>query len=563
MLGMKGGHSILLLALCLVSLSLINNHSTVKCLTLAQKHSNNSSKNNNKKTKKQKDNEPSNRNNSNQRPSSSYHSRKQKRKNDGNPHPAYISKGNYEKLVILSDPEWKDKIRRQPTPERFMTQQNGKYDAAVDDIISETSAHVYWNKCDDEMDENAAQKVKNEYSQIEFDRSEQGILKIFLHALGLTPSSSSSATTSKGVNAPYIDHHWFEDDIHVCNWTGITCGALLNDANFHFNQQINEDIPPTSITKINLPNMNLKGTLPPELLYLPNLQYLNLNSNNISGSIPSNFSDIRHLQYLDLGKNQLTGTIPSTFFTKLIHLDELWLYSNQLVGTMPEELFQVGKCMDKKFPLYDYKKRLTTLDLSGNMIVGTIPSTIDKLCEVCHMKKLYLEGNMLTGTIPTSIGNCRSLSRFDLNSNEIQGTLPTELGQLLHLDMLLLSNNQIEGSFPTQLLRLSALQTLSLSNNQLSGSLPHYSWRGMVQLKNLLLHNNKLSGTMPTTLGGLRRMNYLDLHLNSLTGQVPKELGKLRDIAVLDLSFNDLSGSLPEELGQADMLLKLNITSNR
>ena len=59
-------------------------------------------------------------------------------------------------------------------------------------------------------------------------------------------------------------------------------------------------------------------------------------------------------------------------------------------------------------------KMITSLDLHGNSLTGTIPSEIASLA---NLSTIDLHGNQLGGTIPLEIGNMASLTFLDLSYN--------------------------------------------------------------------------------------------------------------------------------------------------
>ena len=59
-------------------------------------------------------------------------------------------------------------------------------------------------------------------------------------------------------------------------------------------------------------DLEVEGTIPPELGNLANLQYMYLHANQLTGTIPPGLGDLSSLQRLWLYSNQLTGTIPPT-----------------------------------------------------------------------------------------------------------------------------------------------------------------------------------------------------------------------------------------------------------
>ncbi len=105
----------------------------------------------------------------------------------------------------------------------------------------------------------------------------------------------------------------------------------------------------------------LRGTMPPELGNLKELEILNFGTNSLTGSIPAELGNLTKLKWLILDGNHLTGSIPP----------ELGNLAN-----------------------------LQVLDLSNNALSGNIPPELGNLEE---LKELYLDGNNLTGCIPAAL----------------------------------------------------------------------------------------------------------------------------------------------------------------
>ncbi|XP_062077197.1 BRASSINOSTEROID INSENSITIVE 1-associated receptor kinase 1-like [Humulus lupulus] len=133
---------------------------------------------------------------------------------------------------------------------------------------------------------------------------------------------------------------WDATLVNPCTWFHVSCN---ND---------------NSVTRVDLGNANLTGTLVPQLGQLTNLQYLELYSNNISGKIPEELGNLTNLVSLDLYVNKLNGPIPTTL-GKLAKLRFLRLNNNSLSGTIPMTLTGVDS--------------LQVLDLSNNKLSGDIP----------------------------------------------------------------------------------------------------------------------------------------------------------------------------------------------
>jgi hypothetical protein len=194
---------------------------------------------------------------------------------------------------------------------------------------------------------------------------------------------------------------------------------------------------------------------------------------------------------------------------------------------------------------------LTTLDLSGNAIPGSIPSELGRLTS---LQFLGLSNNTFTGSIPTEIYRLTDLTKLNLDTNQLNGTISSNVGQLSKLtDLLIWTNEGLTGSLPTELGLLTGLTQLYMlssrfSGPRLSGPIPT-EIGNMSQLTNLILSGYLFSGTIPTQLSKLTLVDWLYLQRNELRGSIPTELGRLTKLGELDVSENTaLTGSVPESL---------------
>ncbi|TQD81407.1 hypothetical protein C1H46_033048 [Malus baccata] len=87
---------------------------------------------------------------------------------------------------------------------------------------------------------------------------------------------------------------WQDSDESPCNWTGITCHP--------------QDL---RVSSINLPYMQLGGTISPSIGKLSRLQRLALHQNSLHGNIPNEITNCAELRALYLRANYLQGGIPS------------------------------------------------------------------------------------------------------------------------------------------------------------------------------------------------------------------------------------------------------------
>ncbi|XP_027071668.1 uncharacterized protein [Coffea arabica] len=214
-----------------------------------------------------------------------------------------------------------------------------------------------------------------------------------------------------------------------------------------------------SLVELDLSYGAFSGSIPPSLGQLSNLRSLDLNTNHFSGTIPSALFNLTNLFRLDIHSNpvmrgflseeignlkslgeldfsglNLSGALPSSLcdLTKLVSLSGA---ENQIYGSIPSEIGNL--------------KYLEYLHLGSNRLTGQIPPTLGNLP---FLQILNLSSNQLTGPIPTQFGdNIKSkwyLSTLDLSHNILSGTVPSSLLQLGDVD---LSYNALEGELPCKL----------------------------------------------------------------------------------------------------------------
>ncbi|KAK3418817.1 hypothetical protein EUGRSUZ_H03383 [Eucalyptus grandis] len=135
---------------------------------------------------------------------------------------------------------------------------------------------------------------------------------------------------------------WDPTLVDPCTWFHVTCDG------------------DNRVTRLDLGNAKLSGSLVPELGKLERLQYLELYMNHLEGPIPKELGGLKSLVSMDLYHNNLTGSIPASL-SKLSNLKFLRLNGNRLSGRIPRELTKLGN--------------LKILDVSSNNLCGTIPTS--------------------------------------------------------------------------------------------------------------------------------------------------------------------------------------------
>ena len=116
---------------------------------------------------------------------------------------------------------------------------------------------------------------------------------------------------------------------------------------------------------------------------------------------------------------------------------------------------------------------------------GTECSWSGVSCVDNHVIGLNLENKGLTGKIPKALGFLSHLKELNLSSNMLKGTIPSMFERNSGLDSLLGGSALEEGS------DLSKLEVLHLHNNQLHDNIGYLGLKGY---RILTLHGNKLKG---------------------------------------------------------------------
>eukprot|EP00198_Chlamydomonas_reinhardtii_P010244 XP_001699581.1 predicted protein [Chlamydomonas reinhardtii] len=130
-----------------------------------------------------------------------------------------------------------------------------------------------------------------------------------------------------------------------------------------------------SLIQLNLGSMGLlTGPLPDSLAYLYSLEDLTIQSNSLSGTLPASWSSIYRLSSLVLGAGgnagpgpSINGAIPQEWFlgAPLPYLWNLRISNTKVTGPLPDpgSAFTAGQL------------GLTSLDLSSNLLSGTLPDS--------------------------------------------------------------------------------------------------------------------------------------------------------------------------------------------
>ncbi|KAM0838840.1 hypothetical protein ACQ4PT_060708 [Festuca glaucescens] len=174
-------------------------------------------------------------------------------------------------------------------------------------------------------------------------------------------------------------------------------------------------------------------------------------------------------------------------------------------------------------------RTLMILNLSDNGLVGSVPSSIGLLKELCF---LLLHGNQIRGSIPPALANLTNLHSLMLHENQISGEIPKEIGNV--------------GSIRGSVEHCSKLRLLKLSQNHLSGIIP-IELGMLVYIQDVLdLSDNSFDDIIPSQLGGLIMLEALNISHNMLDGSIPPSFQRMLSLLSMDVSYNKLEGPVPQ-----------------
>ncbi|XP_057796852.1 receptor kinase-like protein Xa21 [Salvia miltiorrhiza] len=361
-----------------------------------------------------------------------------------------------------------------------------------------------------------------------------------------------------------------------CTWIGVTCSlrhqrvAALNLSNMALSATIPPQLGHLSfLVSLDLSNNlfhgdlpqelsllrrlkfisfrlnNFTGDIPPMLGQLPKLEYLSLRNNSFIGSIPKSLSNLTNLQFLDLSSNSLSGEIPKEF-GRLQSLQTLYVQFNHLSGAIPSAIFNIST--------------LVAIGLGDNELSGSLPT--DMCNNLPFLGGIYLSFNQLSGPIPTNLSQCSRLEELSLSGNSFSGEIPSEIGYLTSLQGLALGFNNLNGILPHEIGHLQSLVAFGAEQNEIGGSIDFNIFMNMSSLQNIYLWRNKFTGNLSRDVGNITMLTNLFLSENHFTGLIPTEFGQLYHLETLSLDSNSLSGSIPHELFNISTLRILGLDDN-
>ncbi|XP_015158536.1 probable LRR receptor-like serine/threonine-protein kinase At3g47570 [Solanum tuberosum] len=304
-------------------------------------------------------------------------------------------------------------------------------------------------------------------------------------------------------------------------------------------------IPPTifnqsSLKQIGLTKNILYGKLPRNICdNLPNLEVLGLSSNRFDDLIPPNLQNCSKLQILSLSVNDFSGTIPASEIPRelgyLQRLQLFGLYQNRL------SLFNSSKPFQHfNPPNLDNCGLLTVLDLSNNILSGSIPDSLGNLEFLVVLQiglnKLIYQNPSSQLTFLTSLTRCRNLRELVIARNPLNDILPVSIGNFSSsLQIFSAPGCKLRGIIPEEIGNLTNVLWISLFANDLTGFIPK-TVRGLQKLQRILIQSNMISGTIPDEICYLQNLGDLIVGRNKISGPLPSCLGNVTTLRNLYLA---------------------------
>ena len=309
----------------------------------------------------------------------------------------------------------------------------------------------------------------------------------------------------------------------------------------------------TLLDRVYLHNNKFTGTIPIALGNIKELHAIDLSNNNFHGSFPSGFSDTwGGLTSFTVIANALTGTLPDDLFSNSHFLLQIQLSGNLLSGTVPTSFIDSSTLASLKvlaldanrfhgsFPSYAFSKlpSLIELYLDANLFTGRI---VDLLETKLSLRYVTFAENQFTGPLPNvTLPDILFVLGAD---NYFTGTIPSILSESIYMFNFGFSNNAIHGTLPDWLCTSYRLEYFAIDTNMLSGTIPgNFSHKNLLQ--QISVNDNFLSSSLPRNVALLGHLTQLYIQNNLFTGLLPKGLLQLERLQVVYAQNNKFSGPL-------------------
>jgi Leucine-rich repeat (LRR) protein len=273
---------------------------------------------------------------------------------------------------------------------------------------------------------------------------------------------------------------------------------------------------PDSLAKIDqLTNLllqfnQLTGTVPSGFQSLTELSSLLLQGNQLHGRLETLMTrgSFRSITQMDLSNNGFTGSLPNDFFETATKLTDLAMAANCFEGSLPESVCAATSlerlCLDGLTTGYNCRNYIWQSDSSSAAESDNGGSTL--------FQSFVLQ-RTIAGSIPLCYFEMPRLQLLHLSGNALVGTIPTQVSMSSSLVNISLSHNRLTGTIPDSFLQWS-WQSFDLSYNKFHGSLGALKGAGVSSDSafnvSLDLLVNRLSGPVPNAIQSVESISILD-----------------------------------------------------
>jgi len=280
-------------------------------------------------------------------------------------------------------------------------------------------SYISWDLQDDTAQAKALDWLVNEdemFINFSLDNTTDLLLRYSLAVLYFATDGPNWLYCSKNESSlcgsgRFLGKEPFLSNTPVCDWAGITCEdhnymSIMLDYN-----GLRGEIPADELVGLCIASLSLRGNPGTSLNF---------------GNSELGFLLIESLELLDLSENELTGQLDFPLLSS--GQGAIYLSNNRLNGTLPS-----GCC-----------SRMTVLDLSHNLLSGTIPAVFgfeqdftfidgqfqQQLQPSDTLTEIHLAHNFLTGIVPDTLGELQNLEILKLEGNRLIGSIPDEICDL-------------------------------------------------------------------------------------------------------------------------------------
>ncbi|KAK4285844.1 hypothetical protein QN277_002484 [Acacia crassicarpa] len=222
---------------------------------------------------------------------------------------------------------------------------------------------------------------------------------------------------------------------------------------------------PTSFRHIPLVTVSLvgnriSGSIPTELGEIATLRDLVFEDNQFGGPLPHSLGNLSNLRRIRLSANNFTGTIPETY-GNLKNMIDFSIDGSTLSGKIPSFignwttiLYMDMEGTGMEGPIPSTISLLTNLkELRISDLKGTTTMVFPNLKNLKSLERLILRNCLITGPIPMYIGEMTNLRTLDLSFNMLSGSIPDSFQNLNLINHMFLTNNSLSGAISEWMLQ--------------------------------------------------------------------------------------------------------------